>query len=166
MDSNGVRPDPNKVRAIQDMKQPTSVKEIRRFLGMVNQLSKFSPQLADKTKPLRYLLNLKNQWMWGEAQKQAFGEVKRILSSSEVLALYSPERETMVSADASSYGLGAVIQQKQPDGHFGPISYIKSTYSNRTKICTNQKGGLGSDSGMESFQHYILGLHFKMETDH
>ena len=59
VDSNGVTPDPSKVRAIQDMKQPTSVKEIRRFLGMVNQFSKFSPQLADKTKPLRDLLNLR-----------------------------------------------------------------------------------------------------------
>ena len=54
VDENGVRPDPEIVQAIiMQMKYPTSVSELRRFLGMVNQQSKFSPHLADQTKPLR-----------------------------------------------------------------------------------------------------------------
>ena len=61
VDESGVRPDPEKVRAIQQMKTPTTVSELRRFLGMINQQSKFSPHLADQTKPLRDLLSKKNQ---------------------------------------------------------------------------------------------------------
>ena len=50
----GVAPDPEKVKAIVEMKLPVNVAEVRRFLGMVNQLGKFSPQLADKTKKTTY----------------------------------------------------------------------------------------------------------------
>ena len=84
----GIRPDPDKVNSIQRMQQPSNITELRRFLGMVNQLSKFSPQLAEKTKPLRDLLSAKNQWVWGGSQQQAFDNVKADLSSSPTLALY------------------------------------------------------------------------------
>ena len=52
VDSQGIRPDPEKVNAIQQMAQPTNVKELRRFLGMTNHLSKFTPNLAETTKSL------------------------------------------------------------------------------------------------------------------
>ena len=64
VDVSGVRPDPEKVAAIQNFSKPTCVGDIRRFLGMVNQLNKFTPNLADKTKPLNDLLVKKNQWVW------------------------------------------------------------------------------------------------------
>ena len=60
--------DPDKVRAIQKMKQPTTVSELR-FLGVINQQSKF---LADTTKPLRDLLSSRNHWSWGSEQQRAF----------------------------------------------------------------------------------------------
>ena len=69
VDQNGIKPDPEKVNAIACMAGPTNVSEIRRFLGMVNQHSKFSPKLAELTKPLRDLLSKTNQWMWGQKKK-------------------------------------------------------------------------------------------------
>ncbi len=56
IDQEGIRPDPEKVRAIAEMKPPQSVPEVRRFLGMVNQLNKFSPLITERSKPLRELL--------------------------------------------------------------------------------------------------------------
>ena len=109
MDSTGIKADPDKILAKQGLKPPTNVSELRRFLGMVNQLSKFALNLADETKPLRELLSMKSQWKWDAPQEQAFKTLKALLNSNEVLALYDPSLELTVSADASACRLGAVL---------------------------------------------------------
>ena len=115
--------DPKKLQAIHAIKPPSNVSELRRFLGMINQLSKFSPHLTDKTQPLRVLLSSKNHWLWGKEQELAFNKLKDSLTSSEVLPMYDPNLDTVVSADASAYGLGAVLRQKQPNGDLRAVSY-------------------------------------------
>ena len=74
--ANGIRADPSKVRAIKQMQQPKDVGDIRRFLGMANQLGKFIPNLSTVTQPLRDLLQKKNQWTWGPSQQRAFDLMK------------------------------------------------------------------------------------------
>ena len=124
MNQNGVRPDPQKIKAITEIPQPSNRTEARRFLGMANQLSKFCPQLSEQVKPIRDLLSSKNDWLWGDQQQKSFEFIKQHLSTSPVLALFDPEKETIVASDASSYGLGAVLKQKQPGGEIRPIAYI------------------------------------------
>ena len=69
VDESGIKPDPGKVAAIRNVPTHTNVGDIWRFLGTMNQMSKFAPNLADVTKPLRDLLIKGNQWVWGEAQQ-------------------------------------------------------------------------------------------------
>ena len=68
VDKTGVRPDLAKVKAIQKVPIPKNVSDVRQFLGMVNQLGKFSPNLAEKTRSLRELLQNDKAWLWGESQ--------------------------------------------------------------------------------------------------
>ena len=112
VNQDGIQPDPEKVRAVTAMPPPTNVPEVRRFMGMVNQLSKFCPQLADKAKPINDLLSSKNDWNWGDSQQKSFSIIKKDLSLAPILALYNPEFPTTVSADASSYRLVAILTQK------------------------------------------------------
>ena len=116
--ADGMKPDPDKTRAVQDMKEPTNISELRSFLGMVNQLGKFIPNLAEKDKALRDLLSKKNQWCWGHEQQRAFSSLKQELSTAPVLQLYDPNKPLKISADASSYGLGAVMLQKDKEVWF------------------------------------------------
>ena len=84
-------------------------------------MSKFAPNLADITKPLRDLLVKR---VWGEPQQKAFNQIKEMLTTSPVLALFDSKIEAIVSADASSYGLDAVLLQRQPEGELKPVAYI------------------------------------------
>ena len=99
------------------MKAPSNIPELRRFSGMVNQLGKFSKNLAELTQPLRELLSKKQTWLWGPSPDQAFSLVKAELPKLTVLALYNPEVATEISADASSYGVGAVLLRVQETDH-------------------------------------------------
>ena len=101
--SEGIQADPTKISAIIQMQPPKNVSELRRFLGMTNQLGKFSPNLAEITQPLRELLSRSTVWVWGSAQESAFTRIKGELSTSQILAPYSFTAETKISADASSY---------------------------------------------------------------
>ena len=73
VDENGISADPEKMDAIRDMKAPTNITELRRFLGMANQLGKFSHNLAELSEPLRELLSKKNSWWWAPEQTSAPG---------------------------------------------------------------------------------------------
>lgn len=66
MNQDGITPDPGKVRAVTAMPPPTNVSEVRRLMEMANQLSKFCPQLANKAKPISYLLGNKRMTGFGE----------------------------------------------------------------------------------------------------
>ena len=84
--AKGIEPDPNKVKAIQQLPQPTCVEDVRRLMGMANYLAKFLPQLATITTPLKELQKERNEWIWAEPQETAFRRLKQILSSPDVLA--------------------------------------------------------------------------------
>ena len=59
------------MKAIVEMERPYDISGIRRFLGMVNQLNKFSPKITELTKPLRELLKVNNAWIWDTAHENA-----------------------------------------------------------------------------------------------
>ena len=149
------------------MNPPTDIKELRRFLSMVNQLAKFTPQLSDATKSLHVLLNSKNQWLWSDVQQQAFEAVQNMVSSDRVLALFDPHRPTRVSADASSYGLGAVLTQQQPSGEWKPISYISRALSTtEQRYGQIKKEALDVTWACERLRDFLTGLLFHIHTDH
>ena len=167
IDKNGIRPDPQKVSAIKDIPTPSNVAELRRFLGMINHLSKFAPNLADKTKPLRDLVIKNNTWVWGTAQQKSFEDVKQIVTSSPVLTLFNPKAYTVISADASSYRLGAVLLQRQPQEELKPVAYIScSLTATEQRYAQIEKESLAFTWACERFADYLIGLKFHINTDH
>ena len=84
---NGISASQKKVSAILEMPPPQNIHELRRFMGMVNQLGKFVPN-SEKTDPLKLLLSKKYAWEWGPAQHKAYTEVKLLFTTPPTLALY------------------------------------------------------------------------------
>jgi transposase InsO family protein len=166
IDPDGIRADPEKTRAIQEMKPPDNVSDLRRFMGMVNQLGKFSPNLAELTQPLRELLHKNRDWVWSEVQQNSFARVKDELSEPTILSLYDPHKETKVSADASCYGLGAVLMQKEKET-WRPVAYAsRSLTETERRYAQIEKEALASTWACEKFSQYVLGMRFLVETDH
>ena len=163
IDANGISQDPDKMAAITEMPQPTNVTELRRFLGMMNQLSRFTPHVAELSQPL----TIKRSWVWGPAQQEAFMRVKEELTKSSVLAIYDPEAQTKVSADASMYGLGAVLLQKSPEGHWKPVSYTSRAMTDiERRYAQIEKEALAVTWACDKFSNYILGKRILIGTDH
>ena len=106
---DGIRPDPAKVGVIKKYPTPTNRTELRRVIGILNQLAKFIPGLATMNTPIRELLKESSEWTWGPAQEKAFADVKERLMSMNVMAHCNPKLRTIVYTDASQSGLGAAM---------------------------------------------------------
>ena len=113
LSGEGVYADPTKISAIIDMPVPKNKVELQRFLGMCNYLSKFIPDLANVTAPLRCLLEKDIPWHFEAEQENAVKKLKEMVTSAPVLKCFSPKDSIKVTCDASKLGLGAVLQQKE-----------------------------------------------------
>ena len=133
---------------------------------MVNQLSKFIPNCADLLHPLTVLLSKKNVWAWRPRQEEAFTTLKDRLSKLTTLTLYNPAANIKLSADASSYGVGAVLLQ-ETNNEWQPVAYASRTMTDtERRYAQIEKEALSLTWAAEKFSMYLLGRLFHMETDH
>ena len=120
--ADGVRADPEKVEAISGMLSPRDKSDLRCFLGMINYLGKFMPNLSEKTALLRSLLEKDVLWSWSDKHEECFCMLKKLVTESPILKYYDPNKEMKLSVDASKYGLEAVLLQKYEED-WAPVAY-------------------------------------------
>lgn len=105
--SEGLKPDPEKIRAIEKMAKPTFTKDLQTFMGFIQYLSKFMPNMSTVSAPLRTLLEKNIVWHWNEQQKTSFQKLKTMATNTPILQYFDPNKPLTLSVDASSKGLGA-----------------------------------------------------------
>ena len=111
LNADGVKPDPKKVEAIIAMPAPANREDLQRFLGVVTYLSKFIPNMSKKSAPLRQLLQKDVEWSWGHVEDATLTCLETSISSAPVLKFFNPKEPVILSVDASSKGVGAVLRR-------------------------------------------------------
>ena len=109
IDAEGLHAITTKTDAVNKAPNPKNVTELRAFLGLLSYYRKFIPNLSTLIHPLNSLLQKHKKWNWTPECQEAFKKAKDAISSTSVLTHYDPALPLSLAADASAYGIGAVI---------------------------------------------------------
>ncbi|XP_060083465.1 uncharacterized protein LOC132563689 [Ylistrum balloti] len=129
LSAQGLKSDAEKVKAIQEMPDPEDKAGLMRFMGMVQYVAKFIPNLAEVSAPLRQLLENDVCWDWGQSQQNSYKRLKDLVSEAPVLKFYDVKQPVTLSVDASSTGLGAVLLQNNQ-----PVAYASKSLTTAQNI--------------------------------
>ena len=162
LSGEGLKADPEKIKAVQDMKRPQSQRELMTFLRFIQYLKKFMPNMADISVPLRKLTEKDVEWKWTETKMNSFNKLKKLATEAPVLRFYDPTLPLTLSVDSSSTGLGWVIMQEGQPIAYGSRALTK-TQQNYAQI---EKETLAVVFGCKTFHQFVYGRTVEVETDH
>lgn len=165
---DGVKPDPNKISAIENYPIPKNVKDIKGFLGLAGYYRRFIPDFSSLSQPLTKTKLLKKNvpFNWTSLQQHAFETLKKKLCESPVLIYPDFNQPFNLTTDASNYAIGGILSQG-PIGQDLPIAYASRTLNKAEQnYSTTEKELLAIVWCVKHFRPYIYGRKFNMITDH
>ncbi len=167
IDAEGISPSDHLVQAIREAPEPTDVDKLRAYLGLINFYGKFLPDLSTVLHLLYQLLRDRQPWNWSSECQSAFENSKCMLVKSKTLIPYDPSLPIQVTADASSFGLGAVLSHVLKDGSVRPIMFASRTLTKaEVKYAQIDREALAIIFAVKKFHKYLIARHFTLVTDH
>jgi hypothetical protein len=163
-----VKMDPVKVEGITAWPTPTSVKEVRSFLGFCNFYRAFIPAFSHKARPLNNLTKKGQQWSWTEKEQKAFDKLKELCASYPVLRTPDWTRQFILETDASGFALGSVLMQEHEDG-IHPVAFnSRSLLPAERNYDAHDKELTGVVFGFKCGWPFLLGANhtIRVRTDH
>lgn len=162
----GLTKNKEKITAICSVSKPTTVSELKSFIGMANYYSKFVTNMTALMHPLYQLLKKKTKFEWSEECDIEFKKIKSAIASDKVLTYFNPELPIIVTCDASEKGIGAVLSHMMPDGIEQVVACASRTYSKfEQNYSTAHKESLACYYAIPKFQEYLYGNKFVLRTD-
>lgn len=163
----GVSPTQAKVEAIKKAEPPSTPDEVSSFLGMVTYCSRFIPNAAAISEPLRRLTHTKQEWVWKEEQEKAFKNLKKSLCKAVTLSYFDVGKPTSIVVDASPRGLGAILTQVSKDGSNSIIAYASRLLTDvESRYSQTEREALAITWAILHFHLYVTGKEFTVITDH
>jgi hypothetical protein len=154
--------DPSKVREVLEWKPPTTVSEVRSFLVLDDYYRWFISNFSKITKPIIELLKKGNKYVWSKACDEAFQHLKKLLTTSPVLAQPNTTKPFDVYCDTSGTGLGGVLMQ---EGRV--ISYSSRQLRHHEEHYPTHDLELAAVvMALRTWRHYLLGNVVHIYTDH
>jgi hypothetical protein len=131
------------------------------FLGFANLYWRFVLDFRCLARPLNALTQKTSPWTWGEAQQQAFDEIKAAISKEPTLAHPDESKPYFLETDASGAAMGAVLSQRQGDGHLHPIASCLQALFMLSSTMTPMRRKLAI---IRVFEHWCIFLEATKET--
>ena len=164
---HGIKPKRCKVETLQKAPYPENQSQLISFLGAVQYYSRHIPNMSTLIEPLNKLRSTQTPWRFGDAEKRAFDELKKILSSDRVLTFYDPKLPVKLDTDSSSFGIGGVLSHVMPDDSEKVIEMVSRTLSQAERNYSQvEKEALGIVWSIKRFHRYLYGRPFTLVTDH
>lgn len=159
----GIKPDPDRVKSIIQLSTPQNIMQLQSFLGMVNYLRLFIPNMSELVEPLRNLLKKNLVWSWGKNCEIAFNKLKNILIELPALSNYNAKDVFTIQCDASEKALGCCLLQNDR-----PVYYASRCLSETEQMYAQiEKKMLGMVFACKKFHKLIYGQDvIKISTDH
>lgn len=167
VEKNQIRSDPEKTAAIRKFPTLTNVKQVRSFLGLVNQFNHLIDKFADLTAPLFALLRKNKLFQWSQACNDHFIAIKAALASTAVVCMPDLNKPFIVRTDASEFAMTGVLLQEFEDGKRRVIEYYSKKFTDcQLRYSTIEKEATAVCAVIEHWSHYLWGREFQLETDH
>ena len=169
VDKDGIRPLDSKIAAVRDFPRPTTQRQLRKFLGMINFYHRFVPGIATILDPIYTLLSCTRaqaELQWSDASISAFNQAKVALAKATLLSHPVQDAITAIMTDASDIATGAVLQQFYDD-RWHPIAYYSHKLSPaERKYSTFDRELLAIYRALKHFRYFVEGRTFSIFTDH
>ena len=139
------------------------------FLGKASYYRRFIHHFSHRAAPLRRLLAKDYPFKWDEKAEEAFRDLKAAIWARSVLAHpdFQSPHPFVIDSDASGHGIGAVLSQKQEDGHERPIAYFwRSLLVAERNYCVHWKELLAIVCAIQHWRYFLLVKPFLVRTDH
>ena len=167
VDKDGIAPLPEKVTAIREVEPPTTVKELQRFLGMLNYYRRFIPHAAQHLFHLTETLKGKPKRLeWNSNCQKSFEAVKEALANATMLRHPDSNAALAITADASDDAIGAVLEQRGPSGWEPLAFYSAKLQPSERKWPPFDRELHAAHKAIRHFRHMVEGRPFTLFTDH
>jgi len=155
----GLRPLPDKVRAIKECGVPESKEAVRNFLGRASYLDSFIKNYAAIAAPLYQLTRRETKFHWGKQEEGAFRKIQDSISSEKTMAFFDPTKPIILRTEASfNEGLSAALLKKTDRG-LQPVHFISRTMTETKKrYSQTKKDALAIKWAKERLRIYLLGV--------
>ena len=164
--AEGIQTDPAKVQAVEKYPVPTTLRQVRAFMGLVGFYRKFIFNFGVIADPIYRLLNKSVKFHWTKECQQAFETLKSELVKAPILGFPTEKDEFTLCTDASLYGIGAVLSQTQSNGE-KVIAFASKTLQKGQRNYSATKRELYAVVFFTAyFKEFLLGQKFKIITDH
>lgn len=162
----GVRPNPEKIKAIEQYPVPKNHKQIKQFLGLVGYYRRFIKNFSEITQPFTSLLRKNVPFKWEMRQQINYEKLKQLLLREPILQYPDFDKEFLLTTDASNEGIGAILSQGEVGSDL-PVAYASRTLNKAERnYDTTEKELLAIIWAVKHFRPYLYGKQFKIITDH